>query len=170
MTGFFNSNISRKQFLETTVKMAGLAVTMRYPYTITPDSKDVHLALLSDTHVAANSSETYRGFFPGRNLERVLEGVQNSDALEMVICGDVARLEGKLGDYAAVKDKLDSMNKKLPLYISLGNHDDRKNFLNVFDPASNGAIEISNKHVTVTEYEPGARLIKSSVEAPVSQS
>ena len=152
MASIFDSGITRKQFLEKTLQMAGLAVTIRYPLHNFYHEEVLRIALLSDTHVAANQAEVYRGFFPGKNIERVLDQVQQSSVNEMIICGDIARLEGTLGDYAAIKSKLDAMTRKLPMYLALGNHDDRSNFYKVFNTARRDFPDIRDKHVTVIEH------------------
>src|SRR3954451_14390196 len=72
----------------------------------------IRWALLSDTHIAADSGDTYRGFHPHENLKQVLDQVEKTDFDLMLINGDLARLEGKPADYEMVTGYLDPLSSK----------------------------------------------------------
>ncbi len=55
------------------------------------------IALLSDTHIAADRADNFRNFVPSQNLERSLKALQADNWSFGMICGDVARLEGWQG-------------------------------------------------------------------------
>src|SRR5258708_27071814 len=95
--------------------------------------KPVHLALLSDTHVPADSKNAYRKFFPWENLKTAVPQVIESRPEGVILNGDAARLTGELADYEAVKQLLAPLPDRPPVYIGLGNHYDRATFFRVFD-------------------------------------
>jgi 3',5'-cyclic AMP phosphodiesterase CpdA len=117
----------------------------------------MHWALLSDTHIPENPAEAYRNFRPVENLAKVVPEVLAANVQGALICGDLARLKGTPGDYAALKAGLAPLAAKMPLAQALGNHDDRKNFLAAFS-AEPGVQKVSGKHVVVIEG-PSARLV-----------
>lgn len=71
------------------------------------------------------------GSDPASNLSRVLEDIAewHKDAAFCVISGDLAD-EGDPEVYGWLKERL--QNFALPVFLMLGNHDDRRNFLSVF--------------------------------------
>ncbi len=89
-------------------------------------------ALLSDTHIPENPEDAYRGFRPVENLRRAVPMVLEAKPQGVLICGDAARLRGTPGDYQALKALLEPLSSRMPVAIALGNHDDRKNFLEAF--------------------------------------
>jgi len=108
-----------------------------YKYSKADDkNEDFHIALLADTHVKAYKNEQYRGFFPFKNLQIVVDQVRQKATELLLINGDVARLDGQLGDYVAIKDILSPLTNA-PIVMTLGNHDDRGNFYNVYDEKTN---------------------------------
>jgi 3',5'-cyclic AMP phosphodiesterase CpdA len=113
-----------------------------------PDAS-LHLALLSDTHVPADRLNGHRGFNPWENLRRIVPDVAASNSQGVVLCGDAARLEGLEGDYRELKELLQPIATNCPVYIGLGNHDDRANFRRVFAPPS--GPDAGGRNVVVIE-------------------
>jgi 3',5'-cyclic AMP phosphodiesterase CpdA len=74
------------------------------------------------------------------------------------VAGDLARLTGELGDYANLRKLFDPVAEKAPVYMALGNHDNRENFLKVFDKTAGDKPDIKGKHVVVVK-EASVRLI-----------
>jgi len=85
------------------------------------------VALLSDTHIAADPKDTFRGFFPHANLRKAVDQVSAGQFQLLLVNGDMARLLGKPEDYKAFNSFIDPLAEKIPLVATLGNHDDRKN-------------------------------------------
>ncbi|HEY6986967.1 MAG TPA: metallophosphoesterase [Bryobacteraceae bacterium] len=85
------------------------------------------VALLSDTHIAADPKDTFRGFFPHANLRKAVDQVSAGQFQMLLVNGDMARLLGKPEDYKAFNSFIDPLAEKIPLVATLGNHDDRKN-------------------------------------------
>ena len=63
-------------------------------------------ALLSDTHIAADPQDHYRGFYPYRNLQEVIAQIACKPPDGVVIAGDLARLKGKTEDYQNLRTLL----------------------------------------------------------------
>ncbi len=118
----------------------------------------MHWAFLSDTHISLDPADAYRGFQPTPNLKKVVAAIAEKRPQGALLCGDLARLEGKTGDYEAAKALLEPISSRFPLAVALGNHDDRKNFLSVFGAQQTGAQAVKAKHVLVIEG-PAARLV-----------
>ena len=92
------------------------------------------VALLSDIHIAANPGQMVRAVNMTHNLRVVAEEVIIwPQRPEMVfINGDLAFDSGTTPDYAAVLGLLRPLREEgLPIYLGLGNHDDRGNFWQV---------------------------------------
>jgi 3',5'-cyclic-AMP phosphodiesterase len=85
------------------------------------------VALLSDTHIAADPKDTFRGFFPHANLRKAVDQISAGQFQMLLVNGDMARLLGKPDDYKAFTSFIDPLAEKIPLVATLGNHDDRKN-------------------------------------------
>jgi 3',5'-cyclic AMP phosphodiesterase CpdA len=157
----YHKNISRKDFLLKSLKIGGAIYTsqMFHETSLGKDKHDpVHFALLSDTHVKAYQNEQYRGFFPAKNFGQVIKQVSVIKPEGMIINGDVARLEGELGDYTSIRQYLNALNENIPVFMTLGNHDDRDNFYNVFGDEITYKQEVRDKHVLVLEY-PAIRFV-----------
>jgi len=148
-----DKSISRKKFLKASLRFAGAlsstGLIYRFSYGNSPPG-DLHLALLADTHVKSYKNEQYRGFFPYKNLEQVVQEVQTIAPEMLLINGDVARLDGQLGDYVAVQEIL-SEHSDIPVVMTLGNHDDRENYYNIFGQNDERKQPVTNKHVMVLE-------------------
>ena len=123
--------------------------------------KSVKWALLADTHVAENKEEVYNGSYPFRNLRDVAPTVAAAKPSGVMIVGDVARLDGRLGDYRLVKQLMKPVAEKAPVFLGLGNHDHRDNFLKIFpqSPAKGKRQTVVGKHVLVVDQAPVVRFV-----------
>ena len=114
---------------------------------------ELHLALLSDTHVPADRVNGHRGMSPWENLRVAAAQVAAARPEGVVICGDVARLEGRVEDYQELKALLAPVAAVSPVYVALGNHDDRTSFRKAFADTPGVHAPVDGKHVTVIEHE-----------------
>lgn len=147
--------IDRREFIRASVVAAG-ALALRGQAALGSQNKDgdqVRLAFLGDTHISEDPNDNYRGFYPHQNLQRALWQMLYSIPDGVVIAGDLARLEGKAGDYTRLKGLLAPLADKTSVHMSLGNHDDRTNFLAAFDNPP-GRQKNAGKHVTLLERAP----------------
>lgn len=121
----------------------------------------MHWALLSDTHIAADPLNENRGFRPAENLKKVVGEVARTRPETVLVNGDVARLEGLPGDYAAFKTAIEPLSKTAPLCMTLGNHDHRKNFTAAFSEGDQRPVK--DKHVVVLEQAPIRAILLDSL-------
>ena len=112
------------------------------------------MALLSDTHIAADSEDTFRGFFPHRNLRAVCDQVKQSKFDLLVVNGDLARRSGQEGDYAAFRGFVDPLAEGIPAVITLGNHDERKNARSALTNRAGEIQPVEQKLVTTVDAGP----------------
>ena len=154
---FYKHN--RRSFLKSSAQAAGLlsAYGLGLTSVLAEGTADeTYLALLSDTHVAEDVQNNYRGFYPHKNLQTVVPQVLKAKPDAVLINGDVARLAGETGDYAQVKNLLDPIAAQTPVYMTLGNHDHRENIQAVFsNPSEQG---VKDKRVAVIE-QPTTRFV-----------
>lgn len=160
MAFIYDKTMDRRQFIKTAGSAFG-AITV---VTILPGflrggpDASLRLALLSDTHIPEDTEESYRGFYPYRNLQKVAPMVAQRAPDGLVISGDLARLEGKPGDYRNLKSLLEPVAAKAPIYLGLGNHDNRDNFLEAFTDRDGTEPEVNGKHVVIFQ-SPDLRFI-----------
>lgn len=115
-------------------------------------------AFLADTHIAADADDHSGDFYPHRNMKKVLEQVLAKPPEGMVIAGDVARLQGLAGDYVQVHKLLSVLDGKVPVYMAMGNHDNRTNVMAEFKNPPGQIQPVKGKHVTIVDTGP-VRLI-----------
>ncbi len=96
-----------------------------------PDAAGPWFALVSDTHIAGDPKAKVRGQVMAENLGAVVADIlgAGSQPEGVLIDGDLALLDGRAGDYAALLASLEPIRAAgVPLHFTLGNHDDRANF------------------------------------------
>ena len=150
MPGVYFEQIQRRDFVVQSLGSIGVA-TLWSPLCDAAsgtDSNELHLALLSDTHIPADPKNEYRKFRPAENLKKVVPQVVAAKPEGVIINGDAARLKGLNEDYVALKESLKPVAKIAPIYIGMGNHDDRKNFDKVFNDKP-GKQFVGGKHVVM---------------------
>ena len=146
MPGIFYQPMPRKQFLKTSLGLSAAALGVSASTFSYARTKESHWALLSDTHMAGDPQEAYRGFVPYQNLQTVVPQVLAANPEGVIINGDVARLSGEKSDYQQIRRLLTPLAQELPVHITLGNHDDRANFGAVF-PGAASLVEDHYVHV-----------------------
>ncbi len=111
-------------------------------------------AFLSDTHIPADVEDNYRGFYPYQNLQKIAVDIASASPDGAAITGDLARLSGQPGDYTNLKKLLGPIAEKTPVFMALGNHDDRQNFRKVFTENPGQKQSVKGKHVIVAKDGP----------------
>ncbi len=161
MPVIFDSRLGRRDFLKlSSLASAALVLNAGRATASAPASgqPEFHLALLSDTHVPGDRLNGHRGFNPWENLRTVATQVVAARPEGVILCGDAARLDGQVADYEELKALLEPVAAVAPVYIALGNHDDRANFRKVFTAHPGTLADVGGKHITVVEH-PAVRLI-----------
>ncbi len=154
--------MGRRQFLAGVSKTAvALAMASRVKAAFEEgsiSSQSVHLALMSDTHTPADPTTENRKFRPWENLKTVAAQINEARPEAVILNGDAARLTGELDDYAALKQLLGPLAAQAPVYIGMGNHDKRENFLKTFKDSAVANQKVAGKWVLLLE-RPALRLI-----------
>ena len=133
--------LHRRNFLNAAIGTLGAAVFARGA------SDAVRWALLSDTHVAEDPTDTYRGFRPAEQCKTAVQQVASGTFDGYLINGDLARLAGRPGDYGRFADTAAPLIEKGPVALTLGNHDDRANARSGFARAAGENVNVAGKSV-----------------------
>jgi len=155
MPGLSHQSIRRREFLKTSF-LAGAAVVWHGCRTSPGSSaveNEIHLALLSDTHVGGDRERAKdpRGFDPWENLYRVGPDIIARSPRGVILNGDAASREGLTADYQELKTLLEPLSGVAPVYIGLGNHDHRENFKQTFTIAGSVDASVLNHQVLIVE-------------------
>src|SRR5881296_3121438 len=155
MPGIFHQPVNRRKFLGDSAKALALLALAKgadvFGQEASKAEKLVHFALLSDTHVPADPKNEYRKFLPWENLKKVVPEVIDTHPEGVILNGDAARLTGEIADYQALRQLLAPLAEQTPIYLGLGNHDERDNFFKVFQDPQGARQKIAGKHVLVIE-------------------
>jgi 3',5'-cyclic-AMP phosphodiesterase len=158
--------VDRRAFLQFTL-LGSAVVAVSGCRSVTPAAStgkaELHLALLSDTHIPGDRVNGYRGFNPWENLRGIVPSIVAARPDGVLLCGDAARLEGKLEDYRELRTLLEPLAAVAPVYLGLGNHDDRTNFLEVFRAPAGHHPTVSGKQITVIEHDTVCVIILDSL-------
>jgi 3',5'-cyclic AMP phosphodiesterase CpdA len=168
MPGIYDQSMTRKRFLHVTTGAFGaLAIGRATSLWARPseaaEGEEVRLALLSDTHIPADAKNEYRGFMPVENLKQVVPQACQAKPAATIISGDAARLDGQVADYQALRAILQPLAEAGPIYIGLGNHDDRQNFFQVFGTEHDARQEVQRKYVLQLETAPVRLIVLDSL-------
>jgi len=161
MTEIFSQSMNRRSFIQTGLAAFGTLVTLNAGCgagLTNKDEKETRLALLADTHIPEDIENNYRGFYPYRNLEKIVPELVSNSPDGVIIAGDLARLTGRAGDYANLKKLLSPVAEKPPVFMALGNHDNRQNFLKVFNETPGDKPDMKGKHIVIVK-KTSARVI-----------
>ena len=104
------------------------------------------IIVFSDIHLNSAAEETLEK--SSQKLEKAILHLQGNhkDFDWLVFTGDLAN-SGKIEEYKALRNLISAINK--PIKFMLGNHDNRKNFFNVFpdyQPDHNGFLQSSETY------------------------
>jgi len=159
MTAILDRRIDRRDFIVRGLGALGTLVTLggcHSPGTRQGplDRRECRWALLSDTHIPRDMDDNYRGFYPYRNLQQIVPQLIAAEPEAIAITGDLARLTGQPGDYANLKKLLAPLAENAPVFMALGNHDDRDNFLKTFNELLPQSQPVSGKYVVVANTPP----------------
>jgi Icc protein len=166
MAEVFFRSMNRRSFIQTGLAAFGALVTINAgcsPALMKKDEKETRLALLADIHIPEDVENNYRGFYPYRNLEKIIPDILSDPPDGVIIAGDLARLTGQPGDYANLKKLLSPVAEKTPIFMALGNHDNRENFLKAFDETPGDKPDIKGRHVVVVRKAPVRLIILDSL-------
>jgi Icc protein len=150
----WNGGMTRRGFLRAGLAAGGAFVLGPRRLGAQEGREQVRWAFLSDTHIAADPENNYRGFYPYRNLQKVVEWIRSDLPEGLVVTGDLARLTGQAGDYENFKRLMTPVIGERPVCLALGNHDDRDNFLRAFEKPAGDRQPVRGKHVVTFNAGP----------------
>ncbi len=150
--GMKHDSISRRRFLNVSLTAVGGIIALRPGRSLANAEKEqTRWAFLSDTHIAADAENNYRGHYPYRNLQETFKQIASDLPEGMIVTGDIARLTGQTGDYENLKGLMLPLVGRRPIYFALGNHDDRANFLDVFEGPAGRSPAVKGKHIVTVD-------------------
>jgi Icc protein len=159
MSGICQRSLNRRQFLRDGLALAAGVAAFGPRMALGDECKeDTRWAFLSDTHIAGDPENHYRGFYPYRNLQEIAWQIADNLPEGLVVTGDLARIKGRCEAYANVRTLLSPIAEQRPVYLGLGNHDDREDFFRAFADSNGDCETVENKHIIVTNAGP-VRLI-----------
>ncbi len=166
MRDVVSSAISRRHFLKKSLAIGGgvMMLGARAGWTQEVQAKTTsRWAFVSDTHIPADVENNYRGFYPYRNFEKIVEQVAAAKPDGTIITGDFARLEGLPGDYENAKKLIAPLIQDRPACIALGNHDHHENFAAAFSESGGKRQPVSGKHVVTIDAGPVQFIVLDSL-------
>ena len=162
--GTNHGKITRRTFLNASLAVAGGILALRPCRTVgAAEPKHARWAFLSDTHIAIDQENNYRGFYPYRNLHKAIEQIAGDVPEGAVVTGDLARLTGQMGDYENLRGLLTPLVGKRPIHLALGNHDHRANFLDAFETLAGPREAIKDKYVVTVDAGPARFILLDSL-------
>lgn len=156
--------IDRRSFLKSSLGALAVSAAGRQLFAADADSA-ARWALLSDIHIAADPDDSFRGFHPSANLTKVLGEVGESQFDGLLVNGDLARLLGKPDDYERIAGYLDPIAQKMPLALTLGNHDNRKKTRVAMVKMAGATQPVQRKFVTTVDAGPVQLILLDSLLA-----
>jgi 3',5'-cyclic AMP phosphodiesterase CpdA len=160
-------HVNRRQFLTFGLAVAGGVMAMRprtgYAEKV-KDRKDMaRWAFLSDTHIAADPDNRFRGFYPHQNLRKVTAQIASDLPDGIVITGDLSRWSGGAQAYDRLKSMLAPLAEKRPIYLGVGNHDNRSDFLQAFENSDDSGEAVKDKHIITAMAGPVRMIVLDSL-------
>jgi 3',5'-cyclic AMP phosphodiesterase CpdA len=141
-------SLSRRQFLKHAA-LTGAALILPHEL-FAGEHDDTHWALLSDTHIAADSDLVFREVHLADHLRRAVgEVLTMRRPAGVFINGDCALKDGQPGDYVTLTSVLKPLMSNFPLHLTLGNHDHRQNIRAALSEDKKPVLE--SKHVSLIQ-------------------
>jgi 3',5'-cyclic AMP phosphodiesterase CpdA len=168
------SPISRRRFVAGSLAAAGAGLLAGSRCLRAADAAGGaadHVALLSDSHIAADKALVFNKVHLSENLSRcVAEVAALKDKPSFALLnGDCALKIGEQGDYATFLELMKPLRDAagMPVHLTLGNHDDRETFWRALGPQPDGRKSaVYGKHVTVVEAPRANWFLLDSLDEP----
>jgi 3',5'-cyclic-AMP phosphodiesterase len=152
--------IDRRSFLKQTAAAALIPFSLK----LRADQANIRVALLADTHISADPSDKFRGFSPHQNLHKTVDQVAAAGKFDMlVVNGDLARQKGEPDDYVKFNSFLGPLAEQMPVALTLGNHDDRKNARSALIKRAGEVEPVEQKLISTVDAGPFQFLMLDSL-------
>jgi 3',5'-cyclic AMP phosphodiesterase CpdA len=152
---------SRRGFLAS-LAVGGAAVAAgSFSRADEPARRSDWYALLADTHIAADPQTRVRGEVMTDNLRAVVAKILAvpERPLGAFVIGDLAYKDGQEADYRSFLALIEPLRKaEIPVYLTLGNHDERAHFRDALSLDIPRDTDIMDKQVGVVD-DPGIRFV-----------
>ena len=163
--------LSRRQFL-TRVLATGAGVALGPRLAGAEQSTDQNSwALLSDTHLAAQRSLSFRGVNMAEHFEKVsaeLLALPNRPR-GVFINGDCAYNSGEKSDYALLTELLKPIREgQMPVHLALGNHDNRERFWDALADEKDTPRPLADRQVALLPSARANWFVLDSLETTLS--
>jgi 3',5'-cyclic-AMP phosphodiesterase len=146
--------LSRREFLKrAALAGAGLAALPAHAGLFGKSRDKSTFFFLSDTHIAADAALQNNGVNMADNLAasvRELAAWPVKPAA-VFVNGDLAFKQGLAGDYATFGKLIEPVRTLAPIYLNLGNHDQRENFWSAFPHDAAKQKNVPQKQCAVLE-------------------
>jgi Icc protein len=166
--------LSRRGFLRGSFAAAAASclgpLAVRGLHAASSQADPHRFALLSDTHIAADRSETARDTNMAANLEAVVRDViaRSERAGAVLVNGDCAFRDGQKGDYVVFTELLEPLRAAgMPVHLTMGNHDARENFREVVGEARLRPSLMADREVALVRGERAHWLLVDSSTQPM---
>lgn len=124
--------LSRRQFLTRSLLAGAGLLLAPQAFALPSNRRDPNTwALFSDIHIAADPKRMGRDINMTEHFQAVTKELLAwpTPPAGLLVCGDCAHLHGKPEDYTQLSKLLAPIRADgMPVHLTLGNHDDRKNF------------------------------------------
>jgi Icc protein len=144
--------ISRRHFIATSV---AAAAALSAPSLFAARKTDADTwALLSDIHIAADPNKTARDTNMTDNLKSVGKEILNwpKRPAGVLVNGDLAFNSGETADYQAVTKLVAPLrNDGMPVYLGMGNHDNRYRFWDAIKEAKSTQPRLADQQVMMVQ-------------------
>ncbi|HYF36865.1 MAG TPA: metallophosphoesterase [Prosthecobacter sp.] len=140
--------ISRRHWLKNSLAASLASLT---PRAWTAEAVQESWVLFSDTHVAADAALVARKACMAENLQRCVNQVLKlgQKPFGVMVNGDCVYLQGLKEDYETFGTLINPLREAgVQVHCTLGNHDDRKNFMAAFTSVEDPR-PVEGKHVSV---------------------
>lgn len=170
MSDGFDRQVSRRQLLSFGLALAGGVAVMKPRLGKAAEAKNAkdrsdiaRWAFLSDTHIAEDPDNHFRGLYPYRNLKNATADIETYVPDGVVITGDLSRSRGGAGAYAKLKGLLEPLAQTRPIYMGVGNHDNRDDFVAAFEHSDTSGEAVKDKHIVTAMAGPVRMIILDSL-------
>ena len=151
--------ISRRKFIKTT-SIASVGMLFGFKGTlygseggnVDPD----YFVLIADTHIDVDKNRENRNGDKMFEINQVtvqrIVDAEGPRPAAVIINGDAANVSGRIGEYENLVEILEPLSEAdIPVFITMGNHDNRDPFFQIFPDKKHENPPVSGRHLAIVE-------------------
>jgi Icc protein len=150
---FFLPQLSRRDFLKrAALAGAGIAFAPHGLAAVPDKLRDPDtFAFFSDSHIAADPTDKYLGVNMSDHLAACARELADWPVrpATVIVNGDLAYQMGQPGDYTTFGKLIEPLRDLAPVYLTLGNHDEREHFWEAFPADATEPSSTLHRQATV---------------------